>query len=230
MTTALDLTGKKFGILTAINRIGTKDRQALWLCKCECGNEKIIKASSLNTNKCTSCGCLRGKKIAESNIKNKTTHNKSGSRIYWIWSSMIERCTNKKNKQYKHYGDRGIKVCEEWRNSFENFYKDMGDRPINKSSLGRIDNDKGYYKENCRWETYNQQANNKRNNKRYIIGEENLTLKQISEKYNINYGTLKSRINESKMPIDIAISMPPLKNKRTKWQKLINKDKEILQP
>lgn len=92
-----------------------------------------------------------------------TTHNKTRTPIYYVWLHIKQRCYNPKNERYKDYGGRGITICEEWLNSFEAFYRDMGDVPEGLT-LGRKDNDGHYCKENCEWQTYEQQAQNKRNN------------------------------------------------------------------
>lgn len=113
---------------------------------------------------------------------------------YGAWEHMKTRCYNKKVSDYKNYGGRGIKVCDEWRNSFLAFYKDMGEKPTPKHTLDRIDNDGDYEPGNVRWATRLDQANNRRSNHWLTIGDETLTLSQWSKEIGINYYTLKSRL------------------------------------
>lgn len=94
----------------------------------------------------------------------RVSHGMSGHPVYFVWKSMIDRCRNPKNKDYRHYGGRGITVCDRWRESFVNFYSDMGDRPSDNHTLDRIDNNLGYNPDNCRWVTFGEQVRNKRNN------------------------------------------------------------------
>jgi len=163
----IDLIGKRFGKLTPIKYIGkNKYGKSLLLCKCNCGNEKIIVGSSLKSGHTKSCGCL----IKENRGVLKHGHAKRGkeSITHRSWSDMLQRCNNPNYKRYQDYGGRGITVCDRWlpeNNGFINFLKDMGERPKGKS-LDRIENNKGYYPKNCKWSTPKEQCNNKRNNKR----------------------------------------------------------------
>lgn len=162
-----DLTGKRFGKLFVIRRDGSITGQAMWLCKCDCGVECRKPGSAMRLGRIKSCGCWR----IEMPTALKTTHGFAGhkgsrSRLYTLWNGMKQRCHNPNQKHYPRYGGLGIKVCEEWRNSFEAFYRDMGDPPKDgqRWSLDRIDVYKGYEPENVRWATYKQQ--NDPNNKR----------------------------------------------------------------
>jgi len=161
-----DLTGKRFGKLVARKRVGTdSSRNATWLCKCDCGNEKIVSSNHLKDGGTRSCGCLYKEKIKHGHAR---TGLKSPTHI--SWSQMVQRCTDSKCPNYKDYGGRGITVCNRWlpkNNGFINFLSDMGERPIGKS-LDRIDNYKlkeGYSPKNCQWRTKKEQNNNKRNSR-----------------------------------------------------------------
>lgn len=137
-------------------------------------------------------------------------HGLSNSRIYYCWKSMKYR-TKSENCQ-KNYRSKGIKVCKEWQ-SFENFYKDMSATYRKNLTLDRIDNDKGYSKENCRWATRKEQSRNRRNAKKYHYKGESMYLVDFAKKYKINYTALKARVQKLKMTIDRAIEMGDTKPK-----------------
>jgi len=134
-----------------------------------------------------------------------TTHMKTGTKIYRTWQNMKNRCYNENVQCHKNYGGRGICVCREWKNSFINFYNDMGDVP-DGHSLERIDNDKGYSPENCKWATKKVQTNNARSNIRLVYNGENLTLSQWSRRTGLNYDTLRYRILYYKWPVEKALT------------------------
>ena len=188
-----DLTGLKFNRLTVIKWSRKRGHKNLWQCKCDCGNVSDVEVGALKSGKTISCGCYSKERISKATILRNTKHNLSKSRIYRIWFDMVRRCTDDRRPKYKDYGGRGILVADEWLD-FENFLKDIG-MPENESlSLDRIDNNKGYNKINCRWADIKTQANNRRNNSIHIINGETLTMSQISEKFNIRYTTLRSRL------------------------------------
>jgi len=159
-----DITGQVFGRLTAVEYNGNnKHRQAVWLCKCECGNEITTEASSLKSGKTKSCGCLnRETSVVQGRLNN--THNMSSLRIYACWCSMKKRCINKNDTHYADYGGRGIGYSETWE-VFENFYEDMGDLYADDLELDRIDVNGNYCKENCRWVNGGVQSHNQRKQK-----------------------------------------------------------------
>ena len=155
-------TNTRYGRLTAKYQVKrNKHNQIQWFCECSCGNTCVVVGYNLTTGHTTSCGCLQ-KEILSINRK---THGKSLLVEYKIWIDMKKRCYNKKATAYKDYGGRGIIVCLMWKNSFENFLADMGERPSNKHSIDRKDNDGNYEPGNCKWSTKTEQANNTRKNK-----------------------------------------------------------------
>ncbi len=164
MSILIDLTGQKFGRLIVIRRVSNnKWGHICWLCKCNCKKVKVVVGSGLKSQRIRSCGCLRKEEIIRRSTKHG--HNKRGkeTRTYSSWRSMVERCSNIRNKDYYNYGGRGITVCKRWL-KFDNFLQDMGERPKNYS-IDRIDNDGGYSRLNCRWATSKEQNRNSRNNR-----------------------------------------------------------------
>jgi len=136
-------------------------------CKCDCGIEKDFQLSNVLNGKTKSCGCYSAETARQRmKIKNKT-HGGTFTSEYNTWCSMKKRCLNPNNKGYKNYGGRGINICKEWINSFEVFISEMGKKPTINHSIERIDNSKGYYKENCKWATKKEQCRNVRNNVLY---------------------------------------------------------------
>lgn len=140
-----NLKGKKFGRLTAIELV-KKNGKAYWKCKCDCGGESISRSDELKNGDAKSCGCLQKEAVSKSSTK----HGMSNTKTYNIWKGITQRCVNKNSTGYKNYGGRGISISDDWR-KFDCFYKDMGEVPKGRYEIDRIDNDKGYCKENCRW-------------------------------------------------------------------------------
>ena len=180
----IDLTGKKYGKLKVLKKSNqrTKYWSICWDCLCDCGNYIVVPGYRLRNGSKTNCGCLKktkkvtynaevlekkremGKRLSQSLIK----HNKSNTRLYNVWISMKQRCNNPHAKHYSSYGGRGIKVCDMWQNNFSIFYDwamKNGYNPAakyGKCTIDRIDNDKGYEPNNCRWVTNLENQRNKR--------------------------------------------------------------------
>lgn len=199
----IDLTGKKFLKLTVVKRVypNKKTQSTHWECLCDCGNTKIATGSDLRRLGINSCGCT---------IRpgGKLKHGKHGTFEYNVWQNMKLRCDNKNHPQYKDYGGRGIGIASEWR-EFSSFLKDMGLAPSGKYSIDRIDNDRGYSKENCRWADWKTQQSNKRNNRNLIYQGEKYILEDLARKFNINSTVLGHRLDMGK-DLESALSGPTI--------------------
>ena len=215
MSKRINLIKQKFGRLTVVQRKdNNKNNNVFWLCLCNCGNTKNIRSSDLRNGNIKSCGCLRKEKIIINNI-NRTKHghtkNKKITPTYYSWRTMIQRCTNPNDPRYHDYGGRGITVCVTWKDSFENFLKDMGERP-SKNQIDRIKNDKGYCKENCRWVTPQTNSRNRRDNRmETFMGKTQCRIIWAKE-FNINSTTLQWRL-ENGWSIGKALKTPVRKTK-----------------
>lgn len=195
--------GQRFGLLTVIataatrQRPGSKYQISQCVVKCDCGNEKIVRASALTTLNTTSCGCVGLAKVRLLNHK----HGMSGTVEYKTWVRMIKRCANPNVTRWEDWGGRGIKVCERWRVSFENFYADMGDRPIGLT-LERINNDGDYEPGNCKWATNTEQARNRRSVINVTIDGETHCVSEWCEKLGISPKTVLQRIRSGWKPVE----------------------------
>jgi hypothetical protein len=194
-----NLTNKNFGKWTAKEyvRIGERGK---WLCKCQCGTERLVWSHDLTSGRTTNCGC--GKRL----------HGMTNSREFETWNSMRKRCLRKANDNYKNYGGRGITVCRRWLNSFANFYADMGPKP-HGAQLDRINNNGPYSPENCRWVTPMQNANNRGNNRRLTYKGITKTLAQWSRALGGSPELVGLRLKQG-WPIDDALTLPPNRGRR----------------
>lgn len=186
MSKRKDLSGKRFGRLTAISWKEFRGKESFWNCRCDCGNDHVVALGNLQRGSVSSCGCL----AVELTIKRSTTHGLSSSKTYVSWRRMLARCYDKKRPGYPMHGGRGIKVCRRWR-KFENFLADMGEIPQGLT-LDRIDNNGNYEPSNCRWATGKQQARNRRSSVFIEFNGQTKTLVEWSEHFGVPYTRVKN--------------------------------------
>jgi len=187
--------GDNFGRLTIVEEVDSHSKRPkrwrrYFLCQCECGKTIIAELSHLRTGHTTSCGCLKhdvGARIG----RMTATHGQTGTPTFKSWDTMRQRCNNPNDKKYRHYGGRGIVVCERW-SDFENFLADMGEKP-DGMTIDRIDNDGNYEPGNCRWATLVQQARNKRNNVMLTYQGNTFCLAEWAVRTGLTYRTIHSR-------------------------------------
>ncbi len=157
-----EITGERFGALTVLSYAGWEKKHALWRCRCDCGNISTVRLNNLRNGHTQSCGCQGAN--ATIGVRSRTHgHTPVGeaTATYRTWQRMKCRCYNTHHDRYELYGGRGIRVCDRWRNSFENFLSDMGERPEGHS-LDRINPNGNYEPSNCRWATHQEQMRNTR--------------------------------------------------------------------
>lgn len=219
----LNLIGQKFGRLTVIEFICVKKKNSYFLCKCNCGNEKVIKGQDLKTNQTKSCGCL----VKENRSKGLSrTHGMSKTQFYHTWNAMKGRCQKPNDKNYKHYGGRGITVCERWL-KFENFrddmyesYKEHYDKYGRKNTqIDRIKNDGDYKLSNCQWATKIQNQNNRRNNHFLTYEGQTLTISQWAKIVKIKKTTIYMRKNYFGLSDKETLTRPLHINRNIKYAK-----------
>lgn len=206
-----DISGQRFGRLVAIEPIGkTKVGNIIWRCKCDCGNEKNVSTKDLGHGT-SSCGCYS----KEVHKKVFTKHGQRHSRLYSVHRSMLGRCRNPNVREYHNYGGRGIKVCDEWRNSFEAFrdwaYANGYDEnaPKCECTLDRIDPNGNYEPSNCRWVSIKTQERNRRNNVLITFRGETHCMSEWAEIAGLKYVTFHHRIKAG-WSMERIMSTPPL--------------------
>lgn len=189
---AKDYTGYEYSYLTVLRKADAKSR---WIVRCECGAEKEVDIHDVlkreKQGKPVSCGCMRRKLISEAN----THHGMSKHPAFAVWRSMLARCMNPMHRAWKNYGWRGITVCERWQKSFEQFWIDMGPTYEAGLDLDRIDNEKGYSPDNCRWVSRTVNNRNKRGARRVELNGTTWDLKELAEVSGVKYTTLLYRLD-----------------------------------
>lgn len=195
------LSGRQFSQLTVLRRGHRSGNHAYWLCRCSCGAVKEVRADHLASGRIKACGTHKDKLTPQ-----QRENSRGRVRSYRSWCGMIDRCYDPTNDNYKHYGGRGIESCGEW-HLFEKFHEDMGNRPKGLS-LGRLDNNAWYSKDNCQWETLEEQARNKRNTFIILYEGEEVLLIDLCKRFNMKYSVVHSRICTCKWPLMKALTHP----------------------
>lgn len=201
------LAGRRFKALKVIRLAGkAKSGNLLWLCRCDCGNEVVLRQSALEFRGQDSCGCLSMKRLSERSTTHGATKGHQRTREYKIWEGMKRRCLYPDEVNYKNYGGRGIKICHEWRHSFPTFLADMGPCPAPGFSIERKNNDGDYSKENCYWcGSRKVQMRNRRNTRKLTIGGITKPVAQWAEENGLSYNRLYWRMR-SGFPESIILS------------------------
>lgn len=213
MPKLIDLTGQRFGRLTVVERaenyVAPNGRQAArWVCLCDCGNKTTVVGGDLRTGRTKSCGCFEQESRY---LSRNIIHGGFGTKLYNVWRGMKKRCYNPKNKFFKDYGGRGITVCDEWRDDFAKF-RDwaMANGYREDLSIDRIDNDKGYSPDNCKWATREEQGNNKRSNRAFLVNGKKKTMAELCREYQKNRGKVEGRLKNG-WTIEEALDLVPRK-------------------
>lgn len=207
----VDRSGMRFGRLVVIGRVdagpASKGSRVKWRCICDCGTEKVTTGHSLACGDATSCGCLQREIIGAQ----RRTHGLTRTPAYRSWRAAKERCHNPKSSAYSSYGAKGIFMCDRWRNSFEAFLEDMGERPEGMT-IDRLDQCKGYEPGNCRWATNEEQHLTRGSTRLYRWRGTWMTPRQISDAEGIPFNTLRKIVRHAPT-IQAAVSQAKAKRR-----------------
>ncbi len=202
--------GNRHGRLVVIASAKSRHGKAQWLCKCDCGNVKIISGDSLRQKRSVSCGCYQQEARG---LKNRT-HGLTRSPTYRSWQMMKKRCSCPDDVSYKNYGARGITYTPRWE-KFQNFLQDMGEKP-DGTSLERLNNAKGYSKSNCKWATRTEQNRNRRLNILFMYRKQTKCLAEWCEELNLSYSRTYHRLTNG-WSVEAAFETPFVQHKDRKW-------------
>lgn len=206
----VNIEGNRYGRLVVISYYGYDKGFDKWKCKCDCGNETIVSRHALESGNTTSCGCYNKQRIRETHYK----HGGCKDRLYGVWKDIKKRCYNENERSYKNYGGRGIKMCDEWKNNYENFKSWAISAGYDENAgymectIDRIDVNGNYCPENCRWVDVKVQANNMRSNCVIEYNAEKHTLSEWANILGIKAITLWARINTYNWSIEKAFTTP----------------------
>ena len=198
----IDITGQRVGRLIVLKNV-KMGRNTKFLCRCDCGKEKVINSSSLRNKTTKSCGCLNSEIVTKRNWKHGEGINGNFTKEYRAWMHMKGRCYVKTDKAFRNYGKRGIKVCDKWKNSYKNFLQDMGRCP-DGYSLERINVNGDYTPENCEWIPMKDQSRNTRVNVRLTAFGETRILADWARQLGVSYGAIKYHLARNKKMEEIV--------------------------
>ena len=212
----INMINKKFGKWTVVSEAPKRKNIIYWNCVCDCGTKKAVNGQNLRDGKTQSCGCERDKAAS----RTQTTQGMYKTRLYAIWMGIKNRC----RPGYKNYGDRGITICSEWKNSFEAF-RDwaIANGYSDNLVIDRENNDGNYTPENCRWIANKQNSRNTRANNNFTFQGKTQCLSAWAEEYEINYKTLFSRINQYGWSIEKALTTPVRKKPSRFVEEILDK-------
>jgi len=210
-----DLTGQRFGRLTVLYDTGKrKNGNVVWHCRCDCGNESDVRSDSLVFARTTSCGCYRRQRTAEAHTVHGMARKEKTHPIHRTWRAILQRCENPSDKNYKNYGFRGIKVCDEWHKFIPFCDWALASGWQKGLQLDRINNNGNYEPGNCRWATPQENSRNRRNNRMITFAGKTQCLAAWVDDTGIGYFTLRDRINRYRWPIERALTEPVKRRKR----------------
>ena len=196
MPKLIDITGLRFGSLVAVRHVTRAGHTKMWVCVCDCGQEKEISGSNLRAGATASCGCQTSARKSAA----KRTHGLRATRLYSIWASVKTRCTNPRSNGFARYGARGISLFPEWANNFASFAAGVGDPPSDRHTLDRIDNNQGYFPGNIRWATSSEQARNGSRNVWVTIGDDTKCLTDWAASMGMSFAGLWYRYRKGLWP------------------------------
>lgn len=206
----IEMTGQRFGALTVLSRAGSLRSFAAWLCRCDCGQEVVVRSDKLREGRRKAC-TLNGHTWQSQQPRALSTRYPSE---YSTWEHMHARCKNKGHRNYKNYGGRGIRVCKEWR-SFEQFFKDLGAKPSALHTIERDDTNGNYEPANCRWATAAEQRRNTRTSVFVEYEGQRMLLTDVVEKLGLKRSVVYGRLKNG-WHLEDALTVPVLKYKQTK--------------
>jgi hypothetical protein len=205
----VDLTGRIFGRLTCIGKVGSRNGHMLWNCQCACGRESIVTTGNLNIGHTQSCGCLQKDRSRKSKLVHGKYHDENGNRskLYHVWDSMKQRCNNPNNKSYMDYGGKGVKVCSDW-NDYKTFYDWAISNGYQEGlTIERINNTEGYKPSNCKWIKKSMQASNRRNNHYLSFRGKKMTVTEWGNELGINPKNILTRLRRG-WSVERALTTP----------------------
>lgn len=202
----IELSGQSFNRWTVISYVHNRQNHSFWLCRCDCGTVKEVSGNYLRSNKSKSCGCYDAELKRARSARNREM-NPNRLKLASVHHSMMQRCYDRNHKQFHDYGGRGITVCKEWHavSIFRNWANMNGYRP--GLELNRINNSLGYFPENCNWVTKKQNANNKRNTRKFPAFGSSFTASEIAEYVGLPYEWVRNRLRRGSLTAEQILDM-----------------------